>query len=228
MGAQAQEAPRRSQAQDEQDRLDRLIVESIGKSGEKYAAPASTRRPPGFYLRVAKEFPDHKLRGGVDDERRRHVREGQAARAGRRGLPRGRREVPRRAPDAAGAAFTAGRVYEQVAYFDRAAEPTSLVARKYPRSDAKAADALFNAGVLRQALGQHHKTRSATTRATPGATQDRKDAAEVAFRIGVVYEEAGDDGARRAGVRAATSRRYRDGTRVVEAHTRAGRAVARA
>ena len=88
-------------------------------------------------------------------------------------------------------AFTAGRVLESVASFERAAEAYELVAERYPNGP-HGADARFNAGVLRQALAQpkraidHYQIYARRYRRT------KRDAEEVAFRVAVVREEAGD------------------------------------
>ena len=44
-------------ARNEQDRLDRLIVGSVMKSGEKYTAQGKFERAAEFYLRVPNEYP---------------------------------------------------------------------------------------------------------------------------------------------------------------------------
>ncbi|NVB81083.1 MAG: tetratricopeptide repeat protein [Kofleriaceae bacterium] len=48
-------------AKDQQDRLARLIVESIQKSGDKYADAGKFEQAATFYLRVPKETPDAKV-----------------------------------------------------------------------------------------------------------------------------------------------------------------------
>ncbi|RMH44686.1 MAG: hypothetical protein D6689_01785 [Deltaproteobacteria bacterium] len=203
----------------EQARLDRIIVEAIGKSGEKYAAGGHYDKAARFYLRIPKEYPNHRLapqalyNAAVLLEKAKKPEE-----AARTYLA-----VAERYPDsdrAEAAAFAAAQVYEDTAYFERAADTYEYVADKFPRGD-KGADALYNAGVLRQALGQprraiRHYERYAKRYAS------RKDAEDVAFRVGVVYEEAGDDGrAHRAFL--AYVKRYRRGKHVVQALTRAGR-----
>jgi cellulose synthase operon protein C len=207
-------------AADEQARLDRLIVESIGKSGDTYAEAGKYEQAAGFYLRVPKEFPRHAhapakmMNAGVMYEKARRPE-----RAAEIYL-----ELADRYPDAAQAAraaFAAGRLYEQVAYFDRAAEAYELIGTRFPRSK-DSADALYNAGVLRQALGEHARA-IAHYQSYARRFRDRKDAAEVAFRIGAVHEEAGDDGRADQAFRAFT-RQHRGHRRLIEAHVRAGRA----
>jgi cellulose synthase operon protein C len=210
-------------SKDQQERLDRLIVESIGKSGEKYAAAGKYDQAAGFYLRIPKEFPGHKLaaasmmNAGVMYEKAK-----QPEKAGEVYL--GLADKYPQSAEADRAAFAAGVVYERVAYFDRAAESFEVVVAKFPRSD-KGADALYNAGVLRQALGQHDKA-IAHYQAYARRHKDRKDASDVAFRIGEVYEEAGDSARAEQAFRG-YAKTYRDGKRSIEAHVRAGRTALR-
>jgi tetratricopeptide (TPR) repeat protein len=205
---------------EQQERLDRLIVESIGASGQKYADAGKFEQAAGFYLRVPKEFPKHKLaaqsmmNAGVMYEKAK-----EPLKAADVYLELA--ATYKTAPEADKAAFAAGAVYERVAYFDRAAEAYEVVVKDFP-SSKMASDALYNAGVLRQALGQHEKA-IAHYQAYAKRPDARKDAAEVAFRIGVVYEEAGDDGRADAAYRA-YAKTYRDASRrVLEAHVRAAR-----
>ncbi|MBK9031720.1 MAG: tetratricopeptide repeat protein [Myxococcales bacterium] len=204
----------------EQERLDRLIVESIIGSGEKYKKASKFEQAAGFYLRVPKEFPKHKLaatsmmNAGVMFE---EAKEPEKAADVYLELAASYKT----APEAEKAAFAAGQVYERVAYFDRAAEAYEVLIKDFP-SSAKAPDALYNAGVLRQALGQSDKA-IAHYQAYAKRFADRKDAPEVAFRIGVVYEEAGDDGRADAAYRG-YAKSYRDNVRrVLEAHVRSAR-----
>ena len=138
----------------------KLIVESIQKSGDKYADGRQVRE--GRDVLPARAEGDHRRsedRGAGDDERRRDVREGEAARGRRRHLPRARREVRRQErPDIAEkAAFTAGVVYEKVDLLRPRREGVRARRRRSSARAPKAADALFNAGLLRQALGQNDK-----------------------------------------------------------------------
>ena len=207
-------------APEQQERLDRLIIESIIGSGEKYKKAGSFDQAAGFYLRVPKEFPKHAkapsamMNAGVMYE---EAKEPEKAADVYLELA----AQYKTAPEAEKAAFAAGVVYERVAYFDRAAEAYEVVVKDFAGS-AKAPDALYNAGVLRQALGQHEKA-IAHYQTYAKKYDDRKDAAEVAFRIGVVYEEAGDDGRADAAYRA-YAKTYRDTPRrVIEAHVRSAR-----
>ncbi len=208
---------------DQQERLDRLIVESIGKSGEKYADAGKYDQAAAFYLRVPKEFPKHKLapqsmmNAGVMYEK---AKKPEAA-------AEVYLELAERYPDSdqgERAAFSAGQLYEKVAYFDRAAEAYETTVTKFPKSK-DAADALYNAGVLRQALGQYDKA-IAHFQLYAKRHKDRKDAAEVAFRIGAVYEDQGDDGRAEQAFRSFASS-YKGHRRAIEAHVRAARTALR-
>ncbi|MBA3818644.1 MAG: tetratricopeptide repeat protein [Deltaproteobacteria bacterium] len=207
---------------EQQDRLSRLIVESIQKSGDKYAEAGKYEQAATFYLRVPKETGDGKL----------------AAQAlMNAGVMYEKAKLPERAADiyldlaekygdkqpeiGEKAAFSAGQVYEKVIYYDRAAKAYELVWAKF-RTGTKSADALFNAGLLRQALGQN-KEAIAHYQEYAKKFRERKDAPDVAFNIGVVYESAGDEGPAYKAY-ADYARNYRSsGKRVVEAWTRAGR-----
>lgn len=207
-------------SKDQQDRLDRLIVEAIGQSGQKYKDAGKFEQAAGFYLRVPKEFPRHPLaaasmmNAGVMFEKAKQPEKAADVYLELAG-------AYKTSPEAEKAAFAAGQVYERVAYFDRAAEAYEVVVKQFPGSK-NAPDALYNAGVLRQALGDH---KGAIAHYTEYAKRyaDRKDAPEVAFRIGVVHEDAGDDGRADQAYRA-YARTYRDvPRRVIEAHVRAAR-----
>jgi len=208
------------QAKDEQARLDRIIVESIGKSAEKYSAGGHYEKAAAFYLRVAKEFPNDRLaasslfNAGVVLEKAKQPEKAAAAYL----------DVAKRYPrarESAKAAFTAGQVYEQMAYFDRAADAYAKCAADYPQYE-KAADALFNAGVLHQAQGRSREAiRSYQEYSRRFA--NRSDAEDVTFRVGVVYEESRDF-TRAAGAYKQYAERYRRGKYAVEAFTRAARA----
>ena len=127
--------------------------------------------------------------------------------------------------EAAPAAFAAGRLQEEVAYFAEAADAYELVVQDFGAS-AQVADALYNAGVLRQALGQHDRA-IAHYQAYTKRFKDRDDAAEVAFRIGVVYEDAGDDGRAEQAFRAYAAAHKGVPRRQIEAQVRAARTALR-
>jgi len=209
-------------AKDKQDYLAKLIIDSIQKSGDKYAEAGKYEQAAIFYLRVPKETSDGKTaaqaltNGAVMYEKAK--------------LPEKAADVyldcaekyGEKSPEIAErCAFAAGQVYEKVIYYDRAAKAYELVWTKF-RTGTKSADALFNAGLLRQALGQN-KEAIAHYSEYAKKFRERKDAPDVAFNIGVVYENAGDEGpAYKAYIEYA--RTYRsNGKRVIEAWTRAGR-----
>ena len=210
-------------AKEEQARLDRLIVESIRKSGDAYSEAGKYEQAAGFYLRVPKEFPKHAeapqamMNAGVMYEKAKKPE--QAAELYLELADRyGGSKLAERA------AFSAGALYERVAYFDRAAEAYELYVAKFGKGK-DAAEALYNAGVLRQALGQHDQAIAHYT-AYAKRYRDRKDAAEVAFRIGAVYEEQGDDGRADQAFRS-FARQHRGHRRAIEARVRSGRASVR-
>jgi tetratricopeptide (TPR) repeat protein len=211
------------QSKEQQDRLDRLIVESIGKSGEKYAEGGKYARAANFYLRIPKEFPDHKLaapsmmNAGVMLEK---AKRPEAA----AGVYLDLADAYPKDKDAPKAAFTAAKVYEKVAYYDRAAEAYEVVIEKFPKNKTYGADALFNAGLLRQALGQYELA-IAHYALYAKRYRKKKDAEDVAFNIGVVYEEQGDDGLAVRAYKDYVKRFGRKGKHVVQAYTRAGRAL---
>jgi len=208
-------------SKDQQDRLTRLIVESIQKSGDKYFDAGKFEQAATFYLRVPKETSDGKVSAQA------MMNAGAAYEKAR--LPEKAAGVyldlaekyGSASPDIAEkAAFAAGAVYEKVIYYDRAAKAYELVVDKFGKG-SKAADALFNAGVLRQALGQNDKA-IAHYKEYAKRFAERKDAPDVAFNIGVVYQEAGQEGPAYQAF-SDYARVYKStGKRIIEAHTRAG------
>jgi tetratricopeptide (TPR) repeat protein len=208
-------------SKDQQDRLSRLIIESIQKSGDKYFDAGKFEQAATFYLRVPKETTDGKAAAQA------MMNAGAAYEKAK--LPEKAAGVyldlatqyGDKAPDLAEkAAFAAGAVYEKVIYYDRAAKAYELVVEKFGKGE-KAADALFNAGLLRQALGQNDKAIAHYKEYTKRFAS-RKDAPDVAFNIGVVYQEAGQEGPAYQAY-ADYARVYKStGKRIIEAHTRAG------
>jgi len=213
-------------AKDQQDRLDRLIIEAIQKSGDKYAEAGKYVEAAGFYQRVPKETTDARAsaqaltNAGVMYEKAK-----QPEKAADIYLDLAEKYGDKSPDIAEKAAFSAGQVYEKVIYYDRAAKAYELVWAKF-RTGSKAADALYNAALLRQALGQN-KEAIAHYGEYAKKFRERKDAPDVAFNIGVVYESSGDDGPAFAAY-TDYARVYRStGKRIVEAHTRAGRTAFR-
>jgi TolA-binding protein len=225
-------------SKDQQERLNRLIVESIQKSGDHEsdlglkaeADPAKARthyeRAATFYLRVPKETTDGKagaqamMNAGVMYEKAKRPEDAADIYLDLA------EKYDTKTPDLAEkAAFAAGQVYEKVIYYDRAAKAYELVVDKFGKGQ-KAPDALFNAGLLRQALGQNDKA-IVHYRDYAKRFAERKDAPDVAFNIGVVYEDAGQDGPAYQAF-ADYSRVYRSsGKRLIESYTRAGRTTFR-
>ncbi len=202
----------------EQARLDEYIVNAIGKSGDAYADAGKYEKAASFYLRVPKEFPKHpEAAEKMENAGVMYEKAKQPERAAEIYLDLAENYKTKQG-DAA--AFNAGQLYEQVAYFDRAADAYELHFKKFPQSK-RAADSLYNAGVLRHALGQHEKAIEHYQKYA-STFKDRDDAAEVAFRIGAVYEDAGDDGRADQAFRAFI-KSHKGHKRVVEAHVRSGR-----
>jgi TolA-binding protein len=213
-------------AKDQQDRLDRLIVEAIQKSGDKYAEAGKYVEAAAFYLRVPKETSDTKAAAqAVTNAGVMYEKAKQPEKAADLYLELAEKYGDKNPDIAEKAAFSAGQVYEKVIYYDRAAKAYELVWTKF-RTGAKAADALYNAALLRQALGQNKEAIALYTDYAKKFSS-RKDAADVAFNIGVVHESSGDDGHANAAY-TEYARVYRStGKRIVEAHTRAGRTALR-
>ncbi len=211
-------------SKDQQDRLSRLIVDSIQKSGDKYADAGKYEQAATFYLRVPKESPDAKvgaqamMNAGVMYEKAKQPED-----AADVYIELAQKYSGSAKDTAAKAAFAAGQVYEKAMFYDRAAKAYELVVDKFggDKNDPKVADALFNAGVLRQAIGQNDRA-IAHYKKYKDQFASRKDAPDVAFNIGVVYQDAGQEGPAYSAF-ADYARTYRSsGRRVIEAHTRAG------
>lgn len=209
-------------SKDQQERLSRLIVESIQKSGDKYAEAGKYEQAATFYLRVPKETSDGKVAGqalmnaGVMFEKAK-----QPEKAADIYLDIAEKYGDKNPELGEKAAFTAGVVYERVIFYDKAAKAYEYVWTKF-RTGSKSADALYNAGLLRQALGQN-KEAIAHYQEYAKKFRERKDAPDVAFNIGVVYEQAGDEGPAYAAYADYTKVYRSSGKRIIEAYTRAGR-----
>jgi TolA-binding protein len=214
------------QAADQQQRLAKLIVEAISKSGDKYADAGNFDKAAAFYLRVpnepnvpAKDAAQAMMNAGVMYEKAKD-----AEKAAGVYLDLAQKYATSSPETAEKAAFSAGQVYEKVIYYDRAAKAYELVVDKFGtnKNDQRVADALFDAAVLRQALGQNKEAiqhYQDYAKKFPG----RKDAADVDFNIGVVYEDTGDDAHAYASF-SDYAKLYRSSNKhIVEAWTRAGR-----
>ena len=203
-------------SKDEQQRLDTLIVNSVMKSGEKYASDGKYDKAAAFYLRVPHEYPGNGLapkalnNAGAVLEKAKKQDEAVAA----------YKELADKYPSASeapDALFTAARIEENVAYYDKAAAFYEQLAQRYPQNQ-HAADALRSAGVLRQSLGQHDKAIKHYGEYAK-RYKDKSDAKQVAFQAAVVREDQKDwRGA--AAAFSAYAKTYSGDARTVEAHAR--------
>ena len=176
-------------SRDEQERLDKLIVGSVMKSGEKYAQSGDYDKAAAFFLRVSHEYPQNGLapkalnNAGAVYEKEKKPDEAVGA----------YRELADKYPtasEAPEALFTAARIEENIAYYDKAATLYEQLAQKYPQN-SHAADALRSAGVLRQSLGQHDRAIKHYSEYAR-RYKDRPDAKDVAFQAAVVREDQKD------------------------------------
>jgi len=176
-------------SKDEQARMDKLIVGSMMKSGEKYMAAGQYDRAAEFFKRVPKEYPkDEKAPKALNNaaavlEKAKKQEDAVAA----------YKELADQYPqtsEAPEALFTAARIEENIAYYDKAATLYEQLASRYPQSP-HAADALRSAGVLRQSLGQHDRAIKHYGEYAR-RFKDKSDAKEVAFHVGLVREEQKD------------------------------------
>lgn len=174
---------------EEQARLDRIIVESLLKQGERLSDRGYYARAASYYLRVAAEYPKHEsapLALGNAGAALERARKSQAATAVYERLAK---EYPG-TPPAAEATLVVARVYENMGDYRRAAEGYDALVAKYPKHPGRAA-ALHDAGVLYEGLG---KTKDAAARYTSYAKQypSESDALDVELRVGLVQARAGD------------------------------------
>ena len=176
-------------SRDEQDRLDKLVVGAVMKSGEKYAGDGQYEKAATFYLRVSQEYPQSAQapkalnNAGAVLEKAKKQEEAVAA----------YKELADKYPpasEAPEALFTAARIEENIAYYDKAAALYEQLAQKYPQN-THAADALRSAGVLRQSLGQHDRAIKHFGEYAR-RFKDKPDAKDVAFQAAVVREDQKD------------------------------------
>lgn len=176
-------------AADEQQRLDRIVVEAIFKSGEAHAAEKRWEKAAAAWQRVVKEYPAHPnapkalANAGAALEKAQKPEEAAAV----------YQAIADKYPQSAEAPeslFIAGRIEEHLSFDDKAAAVYEQVAQKYPQSK-HGADALRNAGILRQGLGQFDK--AAAHFAEYGKRyKDRPDARAVVFQVGLLHAERKD------------------------------------
>src|SRR5450432_4907370 len=174
---------------DEQERLDKLIVGAVMKSGEKYAQSGEYDKAAAFFLRVPREYPQNGYapkalnNAGAVFEKEKKSDEAVSA----------YKQLADKYPaatEAPEALFTAARIEENIAYYDKAAGLYEQLAQKYPQN-AHAADALRSAGVLRESLGQHDKAIKHFGEYSK-RFKDKADAKDVAFQVAVVHENQKD------------------------------------
>jgi TolA-binding protein len=173
----------------EEERLDRMIVVAVMKSGEKYAAEGKPAEAATFYLRVPKEYPrDPRAPQALHNAGSlfEQARQPEAAVAAYTQLA----DAYPQAPEAAEGLFAAAHLEENIAVYDRAAALYETVATRFPQSK-QAPEALRNAGILRETLGDDARAiRHFTEYARKH--KDRPEAREIAFEVGVVRERQKD------------------------------------
>jgi TolA-binding protein len=203
-------------ARDEQERLDKLVLGAVMKSGEKYANDGQYEKAASFYQRVAQEYPQSPLApkalnnaGAVFEKARKQDEAVGAYKTLADKYPT--------ASEAPEALFTAARIEENIAYYDKAAALYEQLATRYPQNP-HAADALRSAGVLREGLGQHDRAIKHFGEYSK-RFKDKSDAKDVAFQVAVVRENQ-KDWRQAAGSFGAYARAYPSDARVVEAHAR--------
>jgi TolA-binding protein len=203
-------------SRDEQDRLDKVVVNAVMKSGEKYATDGQNDKAASFYLRVPQEYPQSPLApkalnnaGAVLEKSKKQEEAVSAYRTLADKYPS--------ASEAPEALFTAARIEENIAYYDKAATLYEQLAQKYP-NNAHAADALRSAGVLREGLGQHERAIKHFGEYSR-RFKDKPDAKDVAFQVAVVREDQKDWRAAAQSF-AAYTKAYPSDARTVEALAR--------
>lgn len=203
-------------AKSEQDRLDRIIVESLLKQGETLAQRGYFARSANYYLRVAREYPKHDQAPlALNNAGAALERADRAAAA--TGVYQELATKYKGTPQAAQATLIVARVNENIARYDEAAARYDDLVENYPKH-AERADALYNAGVLYQAMDRDDR---AIERYRKYVAQygDRDDVIEVELRIGQVHADAGDHKAAVKAFERFVKRRSRH-PRAVEANTR--------
>ena len=174
----------------------RLIVESIQKSGDKYADAGKYEQAATFYLRVPKETTRRArsraqamMNAGVD------VREGASCprRPPTSTSTSPRSTATRRPSVAEKAAFAAGAGLREGHLLRSRREGVRARRRQVRQGRRRRRTRCSTPAVLRQALGQNDKA-IAHYKDYAKKFATRKDAPDVAFNIGVVYEDAGEEG----------------------------------
>jgi TolA-binding protein len=203
-------------SRDEQERLDKVVVNAVMKSGEKYAGDGQNEKAASFYLRVADEYPQSPLApkalnnaGAVYEKAKKQEDAVGAYRKLADKYPS--------ASEAPEALFTAARIEENIAYYDKAAALYEQLAQRYP-NNPHAADSLRSAGVLRESLGQHDRAIKHFGEYSR-RFKDKADAKDVAFQVAVVHEDQKDWRAAAQSF-AAYTKAYPNDARTVEALAR--------
>jgi TolA-binding protein len=176
-------------SQGEQDRLDKVIVNAVMKSGEKYTNDGQNEKAAAFYLRVPQEYPQSPLAPKALNNAGAVLEKGKKQEEAVSAYKDLANKYPT-ASEAPEALFTAARIEENIAYYDKAAALYEQLAQKYPQN-AHAADALRSAGVLRESLGQHDKAIKHFGEYSK-RFKDKADAKDVAFQVAVVRENQKD------------------------------------
>lgn len=173
----------------EQERLNRIIVDSMLKQGDTLVERGYAARAASYYLRVAKEYPKHDKAPIALGNAGAALERAKKPQAATEVYERLAKEYPSSAP-AADATLVVARVYENMGDYDRAAQRYDEFVERHPRRSERA-DALYNAGVLYEGLG---KTKIAAARYGSYAKQyaDQKDALQVELRVGLVQARAGE------------------------------------
>ncbi len=173
----------------EQQRLDRIIVDSMLKQGDTLVERGYSARAASYYLRVAREYPKHDKAPLALGNAGAALERAKKPQAATEVYERLAKEYPSSAP-AADATLVVARVYENMGDYDRAAQRYDEFVERHPKRSERA-DALYNAGVLYEGLG---KPKLAAARYGSYAKQygDQKDALQVELRVGLVQARAGD------------------------------------
>lgn len=177
------------EAAGEQQRLDRIIIDSLLKQGDSMVDRGYHARAAGYYMRVPKEYPKHDKapmalsNAGAALERAGQSRDATAA------YQQLIDDYPRSDP-AAQATLVVARVFENMADYEEAAKHYDLLVERYPRHEARP-EALYNAGVLYQSLGQYDPA-IARLRRYSKDYGGAEDAGEVRLRLAEVQAKKGD------------------------------------
>ena len=191
LGAAPQEDQGLLVARTSRQRLDKLIVGSMMKSGEKYAGDGKYDKAAAFFMRVPNEYPEDGA--GAQGAEQRGARCCEKAKKQDEAVAAYKELADKypQASEAPDALFTAARIEENIAYYDKAAALYEQLGQPYPQNP-HAADALRSAGVLRQSLGQHDRGHQALRRVRASATRTSATPRTSPSRSAVVREDQKD------------------------------------